>query len=408
MEILFRNPGGTIDLELDFDDWQLTRYLDAHRATKFEIKCQRRVPVQPYTKITASEDGTIHFRGYASQKNINNKTKQITCMGDEELLLHRFTARAHYFPTVTRLVHPFQSIAPPQTADIYGVPYNCGLLFLANSLIPPTTWILEDAGTWTWKLPGGGSSSRLGTSDIYILSGVLATKLTDRTTLALCKANNYSSFRTATDLYIQIYPVDEAFYASVLAANCFDTNVRMGTIDNASTSLENMQMGDEKIADCLFSLGNFFEQPCRFRYGSDGYTYLDSLEDDGSDAAIAILPEDQCSSIEENESNDRYVHGLTGLGMGSRDCRQRYSKMDLNYLGVWYHDIYDVENGFSDSGGLLLPMTDDEYASRRANTSWRAKTVPSWASRPNPGQYLELQLLDDFGNVEEKHKLRIV
>jgi hypothetical protein len=404
MEILFRNPGSAEDLEIDYDDWKLTRYLDAHRATKFEVRCHRRVPVRPYAKITAREGGKIHFRGYISQRSIRNKTKSITCKGDEDLLLHRYTGRAHYFPDVTRLIHPFQSAAPSQTADEYGVTWNCGLLFLANSLIPPTIWTMEDEASWTWKLPGGGSSSRIGTADIYILSGVTAIKLTERSSLALCKANDYSSYRDANDLYIQINPVDEAYFGAVLAENCFDTNVRMGVIDNPGTSIQNMQMADDRIADCLFSLGAFFEQPCKFRYAADGYTYLDSVEDDGSDAAIFDLPEDLCSLVEQNESTERYVHGLTGLGIGSRDPRHRYTKMDLDYKGVWYHDTFDVDEGFglwNDTGGLLRSMTDDEYARRRANVSWRIESVPFWSPRPNPGHYINLLL------AGETHKLRI-
>lgn len=409
MEILFRNPGSTEDLEIDYDDWQLTRYLDAHRATKLDIKCHRRVPVLPYAKITAKEGGKIHFRGYLSQRSLKNKTKSIICKGDEDLLLHRFTGRAHYFPDTTRLVHPFKSDAPNQTADEYGVTWNCGLLFLANSLIPPTIWTLEDEASWTWKLPGGGSSSRLGTSDIYILSGVTAIKLTDRASLALCKANDYSSYRDANDLYIQINPVDEAYFGAVLAENCFDTNVRMGQVDNPDTPIQNLQMADDKIAECLLSLGDFFEQPCRFRYAADGHTYLDSIEDDGSDDAIFELHEDMCSSVERGEGTERYVHGLTGLGVGSRDPRHRYTKMDLSYAGIWYHDIYEVDEGFglwNDDGGLLRNMTDDEYARRRTNDSWRIESLPSWNPRPNPGHYLDL-LLQDNGAIEARHKLRI-
>lgn len=410
MEILCRNPGSATDLEIDYFDWSLTRYLDGHRATKLDIKCDRRVPVKPFAKITAKEGGKIHFRGYVAQSTIKNQTRILNCKGDEDLLLHRYTGRAHYFPDVTRLIHPFKSDAPNQTADVYGVTWNCGLLFLANSLIPPTIWELVDAPSWTWKLPGGGRSSRIGTADIYILSGVTAIKLTEQTSLSACKANNYSSYRDANDLYIQIHPVDEAYFGAVLAENCFDTNVRMGRIDNPDTPIQNMQMADDTIAECLLSLGEFFEQPCRFRYSSDGFTYLDSVEDDGSTDAIFDLPENQCSLIEQSNSNDKYVHGLTGLGHGSRDSRHRYTKMDLTYTGVWYHDIYEVDQGFglwNDAGGLLRPMTDDEYARRRANDSWHIETLPAWSPRPNPGDYLSLILQDSNGCSEGIHKLRI-
>lgn len=410
MEILFRNPGATEDLELDYDDWKLTRYLDAHRATKFSVNCHRRVPILPYAKVTAKDCGKILFRGYAATRGIVNKSLSLECSGDEELLLHRFTGRAHYFPDVTRLVHPFQSAAPPQTADSYGVTWNCGLLFAANSLIPPTIWDLEDQASWTWKLTGGGSASRLGTADIYALSGVVAKKLTARSTLALCKANDWSSYRDANDLYIQISPMDEAYFGNILAENCFDTNVRMGTIDNPETTLQNMQMADNNIMECLLSLGNFFEQPCRFRYATDGYTYLDSLEDDGSADATIDLPEDQCSQVEYGESSDRYVHGLTGLGVGSRDPRHRYTKMDLAYQGIWYHEVYDVDDGFGlygDTGGLLLGMTDDEYARIRANSSWKVTTLPSFQPQVDPGNYVNLRLLDENGILEQLHKLRI-
>ncbi len=411
MEILFRNPSSSEDLEITYDDWKFTRYLDAHRATSFSIQCNRRVPVLNYAKITAKEDGKIHFRGYVGKRpGIRNKTKSLTCFGDEELLLHRTTGRMHYLPDATRLYHPFQSAAPNQTVDAYGVTYNCGLLFLANSLIPPYIWTLEDAPSWTWKLVGGGSASRIGTADIYILSGVTAIKLTERASLADCKANNYSSYRTVADLYIQIYPVDEAYFGAVLAANAYDTNVRLEQLDNPEIVLANLQMADDKPAEVLLSLGDFYEQPCRFRYGADGYTYLSSVEDDGSDDAIYELSEDQCSSVDLSEANERYVHALTGLGVGSRDPRHRWTAMDLSYKGVWYQDNYEVEHGFGlygDTGGLLQSMTLDEYNRRRANESWRVAALPSWKPRPNPGHYLNLRLLDDKGFTEALHKLRI-
>ncbi len=410
MEILFRNPGETEDLEIAWDDWQLTRYLDAHRATAFSIKCHRRNPVLPYAKITAKEGGKIHFRGYVQQRALKNKTRTLACKGDEELLLHRFTGRAHYFPDTTRFVHAFKSDAPNQTVDEYGVTWNCGVLFLANSLIPPTIWTLEDAASWTWKLPGGGSSSRIGTSDIYALSGVTAIKLTERASLALCEANDWSSYRDANDLYIQINPMDEAYFGAILAENAFDTNVRMGNIDNPATVLANVQMADDKPKEVLMSLGGFYEQPCRYRYATDGYTYLDSIEDDGTAAALHELSEAECISIEQSEGTEKYVHALAGLGYGSRDCRHRYTKMDLSYKGVWYQDTFEVENGFGlydDTYGLLQGMTDDEYARRRANDSWRVESQASWMRRPDPGHYLNLSLIDGKGFVEELHKLRV-
>jgi hypothetical protein len=411
MEILFRNPGSSEDLEITYDDWKFTRYLDAHRATSFSIKCSRRVPVLNYAKITAKEDGKIHFRGYVGKRPaIRNKTKSLTCFGDEELLLHRTTGRAHFKPDVTRLFHPFQSALPSQVADAYGMWYQCGLLFLANSLIPPTIWTLHDAPSWTWKLSGGGSSSRIGTAAIYSLSADAAVLLTERASLALCIANDWSSYRDANDLYIHIYNVDEAYFGAVLAANAFDTNVRLGQLDNPEIVLANLQMADDKPAEVLLSLADFHEQPCRFRYGSDGYTYLDSVEDDGSDDAIYELPENQCASVELSEGNDRYIHGLTGLGIGSRDPLHRWTAMDLQYKGVWYHDNYEVENGFglyNDTGGLLSALTTDEYNRRRANESWRSEALPTWEPRPNPGHYLNLRLLDEKGLTEALHKLRI-
>jgi hypothetical protein len=410
MEILFRNPGSSEDLEIEYDDWKLTRYLDAHRATSFSVTCHRRVPVKHYAKITATDGGKTYFRGYVGKlPSVLNKTKTLTCYGDEELLLHRTTGRAHYFPDVTRLIHPFKSDPPNQVADEYGVLRNCGLLFLANSKIPDTIWTLEDAGSWTWKLPGGGSASRIGTSDIYCLSGVTAIKLTERASLDECKANDYSSYRTAGDLYIQINPVDEAYFGCILAANAFDTNVRMGQIDNPGTPLANLQMSDDKPAEVLLSLSEFYEQSVRFRYESDGYTYLDSIKEESEDAKYD-LSEEECSSLQMLESNEHYVHALTGLGIGSRDCRHRISAMDLAYKGVWYQDNYEVDDGFglhNDPNGLLAAMTTDEYNRRRQNVSWKASTLPSWPFRPAPGEYVNLNLIDDNGFLEATYLLRV-
>lgn len=136
MEILLTNVGRD-PIEIDAQDWDLTRYRDAHRASDFRIKCSRKVPITKYARVVAKEDKTVLFRGYIQKPKLKNiRERELNCKGDEDLLLRRFTGRFSFNAGDKRLVHAFQSDAPNQEADIYDVTENVGLLFMANSMIP--------------------------------------------------------------------------------------------------------------------------------------------------------------------------------------------------------------------------------------------------------------------------------
>jgi hypothetical protein len=221
--------------------------------------------------VVATEDRRTLFRGYVQKPKIKNtNSRELSCKGEEDLLLRRYTGRFAYQASTRYLGQVFQSDAPSQVADSYGVTGNVGLLFMANSMIPyhGNVVISPDVPAYDWfaleydwiyKLTGLGTSSRIGTADIYY-EGTLLPRVDS---LEELKATDISSFGDASDLYVRVDsdPLNWGFgpKAMLLAANAYDTGVRMGTIDSASTLLTgNVQMNFDRILDILIDLAEFY------------------------------------------------------------------------------------------------------------------------------------------------------
>ena len=398
MEILITNTEQE-PIEIEWDDWSLERFKDAHRASQMTIQCARRVPTSKFARIEAREDKNIIFRGYIKNPSIKSlHKKELTCKGDEDLLLHRFSGRYSLTANVYRLIHPFQSDAPSQTPDAYGVAGGLGLLFTANSHVPCygniiTTgtphydWV--NMGSWIYKIPGLGTNSRIGTKRIF-LEGLLLPRVADWTTMG---TTDICSYADASDLYIRnnTYTFGFGPRMMVLAENAYDTNVRMGIIDTPETELAgNLQMNFDRILDSLLNLAEYYGLNPRFRYDKDGHTYLDALSDPVDDEFI--LGEDHIQDVKQAVANEPAPNALIGLGVGSRDCQHVYSPADHTWKGTWYEDTYSVPDGFVDALGNLKPITDAEYAIRRNDDVFTVTPSPEWPFRPKPSDMVLLQL----------------
>jgi len=210
MEILLTNAEQD-PIEIEYDYWDLKDYQDAHRASDFNIRCSRRIPVQRYAHVIAKEGGRVYFRGYVKSPKIKNiDTRELQCMGEEDLLLRRYSGRFAYQTSARRLVHAFQSDPPSQVADSYGVTGNVGLLFIANSMIPlygntvliPAVPDYEWAALnsdWIYKLAGLGTNSRIGTKNIYF-EGTLLPRVASYATL---EATALSCWSDENDLWVR-------------------------------------------------------------------------------------------------------------------------------------------------------------------------------------------------------------
>ena len=389
MEIEITNPGATSPVTIDVDSWSLKRYQDTQRASEFKLQCARRVPIQKFAAVTALDGADVRFLGYVRNSQIIWPDKrEITCRGREELLMHRYSGRWSYQVLYVRLVHPFQSIAPPQTPDIYSVTGNSGLLFIANSMIPQ--YSMTAMGSYIYKLPGWGTASRIGTNAIYVAGDLLPRV----STYALMEATDMSCYADASDLYIRnaTHPIGLSSLAHVSALNAFDTGIRLGNVDNPEIELQgNLQLNFDRIQDILINLAEFYEQYPVFRYASDKVCYLDILAD--PTGIEYDLPEEAIHSLKQSNPNDLQTHGLIGTGIGSRDGRHIYGANDPTYKGIWYQDVLDVgdNQGWMDTHGLLKTITDAEYARRLEDDIFEVDPG-HWPHRPRPWDTVNLRL----------------
>ncbi len=407
MEILVENVGED-PIEIDADNWDLTRYRDANRPSEFKIDCSRRVPVKPYARVIATDGGETLFRGYIQRPKIKNiNQRELNCKGEEDLLLRRHTGRYSYAPDSRVLAHAFASDAPSQTADAYDVSMCPGLLWIANSIIPfYGNLITTGTPVYDWyyygsdniyKLAGLGSDSRIGTSDIY-MEGLL---LPRQSSFANLQATALSCYSDANDLWVRC---DNATYnhgfgpqVMLCADDAYATGVEMGSIANSDTYLKgNFQCESDRILDILIDLAEFHNLIPFFRYEAD-HTYFDVLLSYPENEFF--LPEDQIKEITQSRATDLKVHALIGRGMGSRDAIQRYAPSDHAWKGVWYQETYDANDTYLDTTGRLKTVVDAEYHRRLSDEVFTVKPLPEWPFSPLPGDMVDLALIGESEKI---------
>lgn len=401
MEILITNEDQD-PIEIEADSWDLKEYQDAHRAAEFNIKCSRHIPIQRYAHVVATEDRRVLFRGYVRNPKIKNiKTRELSCKGEEDLLLRRYSGRfAYQSESSRRLVHAFQSGAPNQTADAYGVTGNVGLLSIANSMIPfhgnvlttgtPAYDWFAHGHDWIYYLKGLGLNSRIGTADIYA-EGTLLPRVA---TYAELESTAISCWSDANDLWVRLddTALNPGFgpRMMMLAENCYDTGVRMGTIDLPTTELTgNLQLNFDRIMDVLIDLAEFYGLNPRFRRSAN-CTYFDALDEPVE--TEFTLSEENIADITQSYNQDQLVHSLIGKGTGSRDCQQIYTPSNHSWKGIWIEESIDVDEGFVDALGNLKPYIDAEYAIRQSDEMFTVSPSVDWGHYPLPNDMVHLKL----------------
>ena len=403
MEILITNAGKD-PIEIEADSWSLKEYQDAHRAADFSIQCSRNIPIQRYAHVVAIENRRVLFRGYVKSPKIKNiRTRELTCKGEEDLLLRRYTGRFAYQASTHYLGQVFQSDAPSQVVDSYGVTGNVGLLFIANSMIPLHGNVIT-TGTpaydwfavgvdWIYKLAGIGLDSRIGSANIYA-EGTLLPRVDTYTEL---EATAISCYSDDDDLYVRLD--DASLYTGfgpkmmMLAENAYDTGVRMGTIDLSTSLLTgNLQLNFDRVMDVLIDMAEFYGLNPRYRRERN-YTYLDCL-DEPTETEFT-LSEENIEEVTQSFNEDQKVHALIGMGYGSRDVQHVYTPSDHTWKGIWVEDSLDVDEGFLDSIGNLKPYIDAEYTTRLDDEMFTVTPTPDWGHKPKPNNMIRLRLLGE-------------
>jgi hypothetical protein len=145
IEVQITNPGGTA-FTMDVNCDAPTRPVDAHRYAEFSFTTNRYSPIAQYAWVKAAERGHVLFRGYVFSFNTKGNKLQVKCRGEEELLMHRFSPRMGYGQAEnTYLDELFSDLAPTQVLNSHSNKGVTGMLFLANSSMPPGAWWLNSA-----------------------------------------------------------------------------------------------------------------------------------------------------------------------------------------------------------------------------------------------------------------------
>ena len=399
IEIEIINPGETEPIIIEPDSWSLKRYRDANRASEFNFKCSRSVPISKMARINSVEGGDVRFLGYAKVSGISwPSRREISCKGLEELLWHRYTHRWSYLDRAYHFLHPFQSDAPSQTYDEYDVAQNNGLLFIANSRIP--AYLPFGKGSYTYRYDGWGKNSVVGVKDIY-LAGELMPRVADYVTL---QATSPAVYADDNDLYVRNQANSfglGGFQTAIDALNAFDTGVRCGTIDGEDQQIQgHITFAFNRIGDFLVNFAETYGRYVSWDYRKDRLCYLNVLDDPAS--VDFDICEGDIDDFSQKNAGTIKPTCLIGVGVGSKDCAGIYCKNDPTQKGLWYMDVYQVPDnrGWMDatvSGdefnltGPIYDIVDGEYANRQDDDIYEI-TTSRWPHRPKPWDRVNLAM----------------
>lgn len=406
MDFYVTAPGRSFDRAhpehylVEDSDWTLRRYkmVDSFRPRQLDLTVERRVPIAKMSEVLAVEDGKPIFRGYVERLARADKTKKtFTVPGIEGLLARRYAPRFNHSFTGEKLSDLFKDAYDAGSIDP-------GLIFSANSLMPiATAFTKHDAAKSIIKLAGWGSKSRIGDSPtIYYAGANGLAAFTERSALADLATYDNSYYQDTTDLYLRAAAnAGRRYYTQggVWVPNAFDTKIRMGTQDSPTTVLQGaLQTEYNEIGGLLFNLAQIHGYHMRFRDAWD-CTYLDltTAEGDGATDGLYELSEADLLTYEAVATSKPAVQALMGMGDGN----QYYTKCDPNQVGLWIYDKYEVENGFRDSNGILIPYTDAEYAARANDSIINVTTARPLVLRP--GDFIKLSMEGEPSEVLSAH-----
>ena len=186
------------------------------------------------------------------------------------------------------------------------------------------------------------------------------------------------------------------------ATNAFDTKVRLGTVDNSTQALSGGLWTDlTEAASLIYNIADTYGYNIYF-HDDWNYTYLDLLtsEGRGETDGLYTLDEADLDSLEISTANKPRVHSLITTGVGWQSCSpiESYSKK-----GVWLFDKYQVENGFLDDNGILIPYANWQYNKRQNDASYRVTTPRKLLM--NPGDFIKLKLDKEQEQILSSHMI---
>jgi hypothetical protein len=225
---------------------------DRFQAREGQLIVPREIPIKQFAQVLIIESGDPVFRGYVEGYKIDVlRGKTLTLAGMEKLLTYRYMPDTFFPAEDITLDKLFQ--------DDCVLNESPGMLAIGNSMIPPG-WAYEyaNAANNTVKLTGFGTSSRLGSRDLYFIGYEYLRQISPQFGLSLLDYVDLTYFRNASDLWIRIdhnYSRSWPDRGGILCDGAFDTSVRLGACPTTLLKGDlQTYSGDDNVADLMTDL----------------------------------------------------------------------------------------------------------------------------------------------------------
>lgn len=385
MSLIFKatNPGATVPIWPQPTGWRHEAYFDKPDSLSLDLAGYHgvadRAIIEAY--IAAEEGGAsfsdIVFRGYLLPPDeAGAKVVKVSIPSIEKILDgSRWTVPVRY-PAGTTLTRMLTHDWPASSTE------KPGLLCMANHMVQPGSFISHSGNVW--KLPQGGSSylGSLQSKHVYLDS----VRLVWNTGVNI----DPGEFWQDAD-YLYINSSRNPYYSIVLAEGIYETNIRLGDVENGSTTFAySWRVGSANIYKEITRLILATDQEWQFTHNQDGYTYLTVASSIGRGASNTQYPTyryDLCEIIKQKRNTTggaRPVHALRGEGIGKGRSKQYYTEASFPQ-GLRFVERAEYSSQFADQLAGTIGKLYDNYQDQSA---WKiiAEDDPSLM----PGDWIKI------------------
>lgn len=385
MSLIFKatNPGATQPTWPQPTGWRHEAYFDKPDALSLDLAGYHgvadRAIIEAYIAEEADGDSfsDIVFRGYLLPPDeVGAKVSKATIPSIEKILDgSRWTVPVRY-PAGTTLTKMLTHDWPASSTE------KPGLLCMANNMVQPGSFVSHSGNVW--KLAQGGSSylGSLQSKHVYLDS----VRLVWNTGVNI----DPGEFWQDAD-YLYIYSTRNPYYSIVLVEGIYETNIRLGTIENGSTTFDHSwRIGAANIYKEITRLILATDQEWQFSHNQDGYTYLNVASSIGRGASNTNYPTyryDLCEIIRQKRMTTggaRPVHALRGEGIGKGQSKQYYTEASFPQ-GLRFVERAEYSSQFADQLAGTIGKLYDNYQDQSA---WKiiAEDDPSL----QPGDWIKI------------------
>jgi hypothetical protein len=385
MSLIFKatNPGATQPTWPQPTGWRHEAYFDKPDALSLDIAGYHgvadRAIIEAY--LAAEEGGDsfsdVVFRGYVLPPDeAGSKVAKVSVPSIEKILDgSRWTVPVRY-PAGTTLTKMLTHDWPASSVE------KPGLLCMANSMVQPGSFILHSGNVWKLAQGGSGYLGSLQSKHVYIDS----VQQTWHTSPSLTSGKFYQDAD-----YLYIYSSRNPYYSIVLVEGIYETNIRLGTIENGSTTFAySWRIGAANVYKEITRLILATDQEWQFSHNQDGYTYLNVASSIGRGASNTNYPTyryDLCEIVRQKRlttGGARPVHALRGEGIGKGQSKQYYTEASFPQ-GLRFVERAEYSSQFADQLRGTIGKLYDNYQDQSA---WKitAEDDPSLM----PGDWIKI------------------